>query len=108
MGLPLQLKFRGRDFIKTDLKFMSITVFKLNNDNINTILMKNSILTGLMQYYITWRNLFGIKFIKLWIGGDSEENVEYIFICGMLPHDEYFFVNILIINETRGTAPGEG
>lgn len=61
-----------------------------------------------MHYYNTWKNLFGIKFIKLWIVGDSEENVENIFICGMLSHDEYFFVNILIINETRSTAAGGG
>ena len=61
-----------------------------------------------MQHYNTWKNLFGIKFIKLWIGRDSEENVGNIFICGMLSHDEYFFVNILIINETRSTDAGGG
>ena len=123
--------------------------FHVNHDNINSIIIGDSIVAGLTRYGNVWKNLFGNEFINLGIRGDRVENVlgrvgdiafpprlknvvilcdtsninkdppydivqeliaigssfKYrcnntkIFICGLLPRDEYVSVNRVIIDE---------
>ena len=72
MALLLWVQFRQRNFtIIIGLKFIIITVFKLN---MNT-LTGHTIVVGLTRYTNIWKNLFDNRFISLGISGDRVENV---------------------------------
>ena len=123
--------------------------FRVHHDNINSIIIGDSIVAGLTRYSNVWKNLFGNEFINLGIRGDRVENVLWrvrdkafsprlknvvilcgtininkdppcdivlgliatdssfknrinnanIFICGLLPLDEYVSINRVIIDE---------
>ena len=121
--------------------------FHVDHDNINSIIIGDSIVAGLTRYSNVWKSLFGNKFINLGIRRDRVENFLWrdivfpsrlknvfilsgmnninkdppydivqgliavgssfkyrcnnpnIFICGLLPHDEYVSVNRVIIDE---------
>ena len=125
--------------------------FQVKQENINSIIIGDSIVAGLTRYTNIWNNLFGNSFINLGISGDYVENVLWrareipfipslknvvilcgtnninkdspydiaqgliatgsvfqnqssnpnIFICGLLPCDESFSINRLIINEVN-------
>ena len=125
--------------------------FQVKQENINSIIIGDSIVAGLTRYTNIWNNLFGNSFINLGISGDRVENVLWrareipfipslknvvilcgtnninkdspydiaqgliaigsvfknqssnpnIFICGLLPRDESFSINRLIINEVN-------
>ena len=49
--------------------------FHVNHDNINSIIIGDSIVAGLTRYSNVWKNLFGNEFINLGIRGDRVENV---------------------------------
>ena len=123
--------------------------FHVNHDNINNIIIGDSIAAGLTRYGNVWKNIFGIEFTNLGIRWDRVENVLWrvrdiaflprlknvvilcgtnninkdppydivqgliaigssfknrcnnpnIFICGLLPRDEYVSINRVIIDE---------
>ena len=133
------------------LKIHQNHCFKVKQENINSIIIGDSIVAGLTRYTNIWHNLFGNRFINLGISGDRVENVLWrardipsllslknvvilcgtnninkdssydiaqgliaigsvfknqsshpnIFICGILPRDESFSINRLIINEVN-------
>ena len=133
------------------LKIHQNHCFKVKQENINSIIIGDSIVAGLTPYTNIWNNLFGIRFINLGISGDRVENVLWrtrdipsllllknviilcgtnninkdspydiaqgliaigsvfknqssnpnISICGILPRDESFSINRLIINEVN-------
>ena len=73
--LLLWLQFRQRDFIIIiGLKFIKIS-FQVKQENINSIIIGDSIVAGLTRYTNIWNNLFGNSFINLGISGDRVENV---------------------------------
>ena len=49
--------------------------FHVNHDNINSIIVGDSIVEGLTCYSNRWKNLFGNRFINLGIHGDCIEHV---------------------------------
>ena len=49
--------------------------FHVNHDNINSIIIGDSIVAGLTRYSNVWKNLFVNEFINLGIRGDRVENV---------------------------------
>ena len=49
--------------------------FKVKQENMNSIIIGDSILAGLTRYSNIWNNLFGNRFINLGISGDRVENV---------------------------------
>ena len=59
----------------THAKFIRITCFQVKQENINSIIIGDSIVAGLTQYTNIWNNLFGNRFINLGISGDGVENV---------------------------------
>ena len=133
------------------LKIHQNHCFQVKQENINSIIIRDSIVAGLTRYTNVWNNLFGNRFINLGISGDRVENVLWrardipilpslknvvilcgtnninkdspydiaqgliaigsvfknqssnpnIFICGLLPRDESFSINRLIINEVN-------
>ena len=123
--------------------------FHVNHDNIDSIIIGDSIVAGLTRYNNVWKNLFGNGFINLSIRGDRVEHILWgvremafpprlknvvilcgtnninkdpphdtaqglivigssfknrfnnpnVFICGLLPRDECFSINRVIIDE---------
>ena len=57
------------------LKIHQNHCFKVKQENINSIIIGDSIASGLMRYTNIWNNLFGNRFINLGISGDRVENV---------------------------------
>ena len=57
------------------LKIHQNHCFKVKQENINSIIIGDSIVSGLMRYTNIWNNLFGNRFINLGISGDRVENV---------------------------------
>ena len=49
--------------------------FQVKQENINSIIIGDSIVAGLTRYTNIWNNLFGNSFINLGISGDCVENV---------------------------------
>ena len=49
--------------------------FHVNHNNINSIVIGDSIVAGLTRYLNVWKNLFGIEFINLGIREDRVVNV---------------------------------
>ena len=49
--------------------------FHVNHDNIDSIIIGDSIVAGLTRYNNVWKNLFGNGFINLSIRGDRVERV---------------------------------
>ena len=49
--------------------------FHVNHNNINSIVIGDSIVAGLTRYLSVWKNLFGIEFINLGIREDRVVNV---------------------------------
>ena len=129
------------------LKIHQNHCFKVKQENVNSIIIEDSIVAGHTRYTNIWNNLFGNRFINLGISGDRVENVlwrardipsllslknvvilcgtnninkdspydiaqgliviglvfknqsnnPYIFICGILPRDESFSINRLLM-----------
>ena len=48
--------------------------FQVKQENINSIIIGDSIVAGLTRFTNIWNNLFGNKFINLGISGDRVEN----------------------------------
>ena len=57
------------------LKIHQNHCFKVKQENINSIIIGNSIVVCLRRYTNIWNNLFGNRFINLGISGDRVENV---------------------------------
>ena len=145
MASILSKSFNNNNWLKSHHNHF----FHVNHDNINSIIIGDSIVAGLTHYSNVWKNLFGNEFINLGIRGDRVENVLWcvrdiafpprlknvvimcgmnninkdpyydiargliaigssfknrcnnpnIFICGLLPRDEYVSVNRVIIDE---------
>ena len=49
--------------------------FHVNHDNINSIIIEDSIVGGLTRYNNVWKKIFGSGFINLGIRGDRVEHV---------------------------------
>ena len=49
--------------------------FHVNHDNIDSVMIGDSIVVGLTRYNNVWKNLFGSGFINLGIRGDRVEHV---------------------------------
>ena len=49
--------------------------FHVNHDNINIIIIGDSIVASLTRYNSVWKNLFGNEFANLGIFGDHVKNV---------------------------------
>ena len=74
--------------------------FHINHESINSIIIGDSIMAGLMHYNNIWKNLFGSRFINLGIRGDLIEHVLWcvkdkafsprlknnVILCGMNKH----------------------
>ena len=138
-------RFNSYNWLKIHLNHC----FHVNHDNINNIIIGDSIAAGLTRYGNVWKNIFGIEFTNLGIRWDRVENVLWrvrdivfpprlknvvilcgtnninkdppydivqglitigssfknrwnnpnIFICGLLPRDEYVSINRVIIDE---------
>ena len=145
MASILSKRFNNNNWLKSHHNHC----FHVNHDNINSIIIGDSIVAGLTHYSNVWKNLFGNQFINLGIHGGRIENVLWcvrdiafpprlknvvilcgtnninkdppydivqgliaigssfknrcnnpnIFICGLLPRDEYVSVNRVIIDE---------
>ena len=57
------------------LKIHKNHCFQVKQENINSIIIGDSIVAGLTRYTNIWNNLFGNSFINLGISGDRVENV---------------------------------
>ena len=57
------------------LKIHHIHCFQVKHDNINSIIIGDSIVAGLTHYNNVWKNLFGSRFIGTGIRGDRIEHV---------------------------------
>ena len=57
------------------LKIHQNHCFQVKQENINSIIIGDSIVAGLTRYTNVWNNLFGNRFINLGISGDRVENV---------------------------------
>ena len=57
------------------LKIHQNHCFQNKQENINSIIIGDSIVAGLRRYTNIWNNLFGDRFINLGISGDRVENV---------------------------------
>ena len=88
--LLLWLQFQQRFCTTNWLKIYHNHCFQVKRENINSIIIGNSILAGLTLFTNIWENLFGNRFINL-----------NIFNCGILSHNKSFSVNRLIINEVN-------
>ena len=147
MALILSERFYNNNWLKIHQNHC----FQVKQENINSIIIGDSIMAGLTRYTNIWNNLFGNRLINLGISGDRVENVLWrsrdipslpslknvvilcgtnninidspydiaqgliaigsvfksqssnpnIFICGILPRDESFSINRLIINEVN-------
>ena len=132
-------------------RFYNNNCFQVKQENMNSIIIGDSIVAGLMRYTNVWNNLCGNRFINLGISGDCLENVIWhardipfllflknvvilcgaininkdfpydiaqglialssvfknqssnpnLLVCGLLPCDESFSINRLIINEVN-------
>ena len=132
-------------------RFYNNNCFQVKQENMNSIIIGDSIVAGLMRYTNVWNNLCGKRFISLGISGDCLENVIWhardipflpflknvvilcgaininkdfpydiaqglialssvfknqssnpnLLVCGLLPCDESFSINRLIINEVN-------
>ena len=133
------------------LKIHQNHCLQVKQENINSIIIRDSIVAGYTRYTNVCNNLFGNRFINFSINGDRVENILWrasdipflpslknvvilcgtnninkdspydiaqgliatgsvfqnqssnpiIFICGLLPCDESFSINRLIINEVN-------
>ena len=147
MASILSERFYNNNWLKSNHS----NCFQVKQENINSIIIGDSIVAGLTQYTNICNSLFGNRFINLGISGDSVGNVLWrprdipflpslknivilcgtnninkdfpddidqgliaigsvfknqssnpnIFICGILPHNESFSINRLIINEVK-------
>ena len=57
------------------LKICHDHCFQVKHQNINSIMIRYSIVEGLTRYINIWKNRFGNRFINLGISGDCVENV---------------------------------
>ena len=57
------------------LKICHDHCFQVKHQNINSIMIRYSIVEGLTRYINIWKNHFGNRFINLGISGDCVENV---------------------------------
>ena len=71
MALILSKRFNNNNWLRINNNHC----FHINHDNINSILIGDSIVAGLMHYNNVWKNLFGKRFINLSILGDRITNV---------------------------------
>ena len=71
MASILPRRFNNNNWLKSHHNHF----FHVNHDNINSIIIGDSIVAGLTHYSNVWKNLFGNEFINLGIHGDGVENV---------------------------------
>ena len=140
-----------RSYNNNWLKINQSRCFQVKQENINSILIGDSIMASFTRYTNILNSLFRNRFINLGIIGDSvgtvlwrardipflpslknivvlcgtnnitkdfpddiaqgliaigsvfknQSNNPNVFICGILPHDESFLINRLIINEVK-------
>ena len=64
-----------RFYNNNSLKIYHNQCFQVKHENINSIIIGDSIVAGLTRYTNIWKNLFGNRFINLGISGDRAENV---------------------------------